>query len=65
MKKRTEEEWRHLHELVVIAVIAGKSASIHRGLSWGTIIFDAIMVADTFVKELKERQDKLNPKISE
>ena len=58
MKKRTEEDWRHLHELVVIAVIAGKSASVYRGLSWDTIIFDAINAADTLVKKLKEREEK-------
>lgn len=58
MQKRTEEEWRHLHELVVVAVIAGKSASVYRGFSWETIIFDAIYAADTLVKKIKEREEK-------
>ena len=57
MKKRTEEEWRRLHENAICAVIAGKSANIHfTSWSWDSIAFDAISLADTLVKKLKEEE---------
>lgn len=57
MKRRTEEEWRRLHENAICAVIAGKSANIHfTSFSCDSIAFDAICLADTLVNKLKEEE---------
>ncbi|MBR4917891.1 MAG: hypothetical protein IKZ52_01570 [Bacteroidales bacterium] len=56
-KQRTEEEWRRLHENAICAVIAGKTANFHLS-EWGdnSIVSDAISLADTLVKRLKEEE---------
>jgi hypothetical protein len=57
MKRRTEEEWRCLHENAICAVIAGKCANIHfASFSWDSIAFDAICLANTLVKKLKDEE---------
>lgn len=58
-KQRTEEDWRRLHENAIYAVIAGKTANFHFS-EWGdiSIVTDAISLADTLVKRLKEEEKK-------
>lgn len=57
MKPRTEEEWRKLHENVICAVITGRYANVQYS-EWGEIsmALDAISMADTLVKKLKEKE---------
>lgn len=56
MKPETEERWR---QLAICAVIAGKSANIeYTDWSASSIVADAIYMADTLVKKLKDEEEK-------
>ena len=54
--KRTQEEWRKLHENAIIAILSGKCANPVIG-TMSYIIDQAIWGADLLVKELKEREE--------
>ena len=57
MKPRTEEEWRKLHENVICSVIAGRYANVqYSGWSESSMALEAISMADTIVKKLKEEE---------
>jgi hypothetical protein len=54
--KRTQEEWRKLHENAIIAILSGKCANPVIG-TMSYIIDQAIWGADLLIKELKEREE--------
>ena len=54
--KRTQEEWRKLHENAIIAILSGKCANPVIG-TMSYIIDQAIRGADLLIKELKEREE--------
>ena len=54
--KRTQEEWRKLHENAIIAILSGKCANPIIG-TMSYIIDQAIWGADLLIKELKEREE--------
>lgn len=56
MEKRTQEEWRKLHEKAIIAIMNGKCAN-PLITSMSSIIDQAIWGADLLIKELKEREE--------
>ena len=56
MEKRTQEEWRRLHEKAIIAILSGKTANPVIG-TMSYIIDQAIRGADLLIKELKEREE--------
>jgi len=59
MKKTTEEEWKTLHRSTAAQIIAAKTANqLYSDWSWESIVFDAVVGADTFIKELKKREEK-------
>ena len=55
--KRTQEEWRRLHEKAIIAILSGKTANPVIG-TMSSIIDQAIWGADELIKRLKEREEK-------
>jgi len=55
--KRTQEEWRRLHEKAIIAILSGKCANPIIG-TMSYIIDQAIWGADDLIKRLKEREEK-------
>lgn len=55
--KRTQEDWRKLHENAIIAILNGKSAN-PLIMSMSSIIDQAIWGADDLIKRLKEREEK-------
>ncbi len=57
MEKRTQEEWRKLHENAIIAILSGKTANPVIG-TMSSIIDQAIWGADDLIKRLKEREEK-------
>lgn len=65
MKKRTEEEWRRLHENTAAQIIAAKIANqLYSDWSWESIVSDAIVGADTLIKELKKKEEREYKQIS-
>ena len=55
--KRTQEEWRILHESAVCAILSGRCANDYFGdYSIDSIVDEAIRGADLLIKELKERE---------
>ena len=56
MEKRTQEDWRRLHEKAIIAIMNGKTAN-PLITSMSSIIDQAIWGADLLIKELKEREE--------
>ena len=55
--KRTQEDWRRLHENAIIAILNGKCAN-PLIMSMSYIIDQAIWGADDLIKRLKEREEK-------
>ena len=55
--KRTQEEWRRLHENAIIAILNGKCAN-PLIMSMSSIIDQALWGADDLIKRLKEREEK-------
>ena len=55
--KRTQEDWRKLHENAIIAILNGKCAN-PLIMSMSSIIDQAIWGADDLIKRLKEREEK-------
>ena len=55
--KRTQEDWRRLHENAIIAILSGKTANPVIG-TMSSIIDQAIWGADELIKRLKEREEK-------
>lgn len=65
MKKRTEEEWRRLHENTAAQIIAAKTANqLYSDWSWESIVSDAIVGADTLIKELKKKEERESKQIT-
>ncbi len=59
MKRTTEEEWKTLYRSTAAQIIAAKTANqLYSDWSWESIVFDAVVGADTFIKELKKREEK-------
>lgn len=54
--KRTQEEWRKLHENAIIAILSGKCANPIIG-TMSSIIDQAIWGADLLIKELRKREE--------
>ena len=58
-KKRTDEDWRKLHENVICAILNGRCANEYFGnMSMNSLIDDAIWGADDLVEKLREREEK-------
>lgn len=58
-KKRTEEDWRNLHERVACAILNGRCANEYFGnMSMESLIDDAIWGSDDFVEKLRKREEK-------
>ena len=55
--KRTQEDWRRLHENAIIAILNGNCAN-PLIMSMSSIIDQAIWGADDLIKRLKEREEK-------
>ena len=59
MKKRTEQEWRQLHESAICAILNGRCANEYLSeMSMNTLVSEALSGADLLVKKLKERKEK-------
>lgn len=59
MKKRTDEEWRKLHEDTAAQIIAAQVANFsYDNYSQESMVFVAVTTADTFIEELKKREEK-------
>jgi hypothetical protein len=59
MKKRTEEEWRKLHEDTASRCLASQFANFsYDNYSQESMVFVAVTTADTFIEELKKREEK-------
>ena len=59
MKKRTEEEWRKLHEDTAARCLASQFANFsYDNYSQESMVFVAVTTADTFIEELKKREEK-------
>lgn len=59
MKYRTEEEWRTLHDNALCGILSGRAANMYYdNWSIGSIISDALNVADHLVQELKKKEEK-------
>lgn len=57
MKKRTDEEWRKLHEDTAAQIIAAQVANFsYDSYSQESMVFVAVTTADTFIEELKKRE---------
>ncbi len=56
MKKRTEQEWRQLHEAAVCAFIAGRAGNYVQ-INCTQCVDEAIFGADYLVKELKKLEE--------
>ena len=58
-KKRTEEDWRNLHERIACAILNGRCANEYFGnMSMESLIDDAIWGSDDFVEKLRKREEK-------
>ena len=56
--KRTQEEWRRLHESAVCAILSGRCANDYFGeMSMSTLVDEALMGADLLVERLREREE--------
>ncbi len=55
MTKRTEEEWRRLHENAICAFISGRAGQDVFN-TYEQIVDEAIWSADYLVEELKKRE---------
>lgn len=59
MKKRTDEEWRKLHEDTAAQILAAQVSSFsYDSFSPDSMVFVAVTTADTFIEELKKREVK-------
>ena len=59
MKKRTDEEWRKLHENAICAILSGRHANDYfSNMSIENLVNEAIKGADYLLNELKKREDK-------
>jgi hypothetical protein len=59
MKKRTDEEWRKLHEDTAARCLASQFANFsYDNYSQESMVFVAVTTADTFIDELKKREEK-------
>ena len=56
MKKRTEEEWRKLHENAICAFISGRAAN-YAQMSYTQCVDEAIYGADYLLEELKKLEE--------
>ena len=57
-KKRTEEDWRKLHQSVICSILNGRCANEYFGnMSMNSLIDDAIWGADDFVEKLRKREE--------
>ena len=56
MKKRTEQEWRQLHEAAVCAFIAGRAAQ-PTFMTYEQCVDEAIYGADYLVEEMKKLEE--------
>lgn len=56
MKKRTEEEWRRLHERAIFAILAGRTANYVQS-SYTQSVDEAICGADYLVEELQKIEE--------
>ena len=57
MKKRTEQEWRQLHEAAICAFIAGRAANYVQ-MNYTQCVEEAIYGADYLVEQLKIQEEK-------
>lgn len=57
MKKRTEEEWRQLHEAAICAFIAGRAGNYVQ-MNCTQCVDEAIIGADYLVEELKKLEER-------
>ena len=58
-KKRTEEDWRKLHEKVICAILNGRCANEYFGnMSMNSLIDDAVWGADDLVEKLRKREEE-------
>lgn len=55
--KRTQEDWRKLHDSAIISILSGKCANPII-MSMSSIIDEAIWGADELVEKLREREEK-------
>ncbi len=56
--KRTEEDWRKLHQSVICAILNGRCANEYFGnMSMNSLIDDAIWGADDLVEKLRKREE--------
>ena len=56
MKKRTEQEWRQLHEAAICAFVAGRAAN-YAQMNYTQCVDEAICGADYLVEELKKLEE--------
>ena len=59
MKKKTDEQWRKLHADTAAQILASQFANpSYDEYSQESMAFVAVTTADTFIKELKKREEK-------
>ena len=57
--KRTQEDWRKLHESAVCAILSGRCANDYFGeMSMSTLVDEAIWGADELVEKLKKKEEE-------
>lgn len=57
-KKRTEEDWRKLHENVICAILNGRCANNYYGeMSIDSLVDEALRGADLLVEKLRKREE--------
>ena len=57
--KRTQEEWRKLHESAVCAILSGRCANDYFGeMSMSTLVDEALRGADLLIDELRKREEE-------
>lgn len=55
--KRTQQEWRKLHENAIIAILNGWCANYYYStMSMNSLIDEAVWGADDLIKRLKKRE---------
>ena len=58
-EKRTQEDWRRLHESAVCAILSGRCANSYYGdMSMDSLVDEAIWGADELVEKLKKKEEE-------
>ena len=57
-KKRTEEDWKRIHENAINAILTGRCANNYYGdMSIDSLVDEALRGADLLVEKLRKREE--------